>query len=272
MTAENEPPKAPRRRFGQRPPRLEDVVAGKGGEAPAKPAPASKAAQGPTKPRRRPAEPKPATGPGLAERARPLAKAAGGVLGMLWAVLVGIVGRSARLARSVHSWLARHLTPGRVMSATTLAVLIALVASQFADYRGVGVGVPEYSQFGDTDIAPPPQLEVEETGSAHSFVMIPIAIVGLALLGAGLAGRWRLTRLISLLGIAVVVISYAVDRPKALDEGEVGLAYAGAEAMILDGFYAQLFAGIGLVGCGLLLAHHLSRDGRRRRRGTEPAA
>ena len=72
-----------------------------------------------------------------------------------------------------------------------------------------------------------------------------------------------------------------VDAPKGLDEGEAALAYEGAEASLLGGFWVQIVAGAVLIACGLLLPLYLrparARDGHRaqpprRDRGPRKAA
>ena len=63
----------------------------------------------------------------------------------------------------------------------------------------------------------------------------------------------------------MVLISLLGDRPAGLDVGKAGLDYEGAKAVLLGGFWAQLFSGVTLMVIGPLLAIHLrgARDARR---------
>jgi hypothetical protein len=85
------------------------------------------------------------------------------------------------------------------------------------------------------------------------------------------SGRWRLARLVSVIGLIGIAISLAIDLPKGLDAGTAGSAFAGANATLTEGFYAQLAASAVLVLCGWVLAINLRRragatEGRRRLR------
>ena len=97
--------------------------------------------------------------------------------------------------------------------------------------------------------------------------MLPLAVGGLVVLGLALAGRPRAGRLLIAVGVAAIAISVAVDAPKGLDEGEAAIAYEGAEARLLEGFWIQIAAGAVLIACGLLLPRYLRRDPRHRTPG-----
>jgi hypothetical protein len=84
-------------------------------------------------------------------------------------------------------------------------------------------------------------------------VMVPIAALGIAFVVASLAGRWRAGRLLAGLGVAVIAISLLVDMPKGLDEGTAAIAYEGAKASLLEGFWIQLACGAAMIACGLML-------------------
>ena len=58
-------------------------------------------------------------------------------------------------------------------------------------------------------------------------------------------------------GIAAVAISLAVDAPKGLDEGAAAIAYEGATATLLKGFWMQIATGTVLIACGLMLPLYL---------------
>jgi hypothetical protein len=97
--------------------------------------------------------------------------------------------------------------------------------------------------------------------------VLAVAIALLALV----SGRWRLARLVSLVGAIGIAVSLAIDLPKGLDAGTAGSAFAGAEATMTEGFYVQLSSCAVLVLCGWLLAHDLrprtgAVEGRRLRR------
>ncbi len=153
----------------------------------------------------------------------------------------------------------RALTPPRALALVVAGAAVLLALSQFADYRSVSVGTAAYAELEGGDIAPPPEVDRAPTGSAHSYAMVPVAAVSLLLLAAAMSGRWRLCRLIALGGIAAVVVGLLVDRPAGLDLGRASLAYDGAEANLLEGFYAQLFAGALLAAAALLLGRELQR-------------
>ena len=67
----------------------------------------------------------------------------------------------------------------------------------------------------------------------------------------------------------MIVISLLVDAREGLREGVVGIAYQGAKAVLLGGFWVQLSAGVTLMVVGPLLAVHL-RGERRARRARPP--
>ena len=71
------------------------------------------------------------------------------------------------------------------------------------------------------------------------------------------------------LGLAVIAISLIVDAPKGLDEGIADLAYEGASASLLEGFWIQLATATVLVACGLLLPRYLRPQSAR---SSRPAA
>lgn len=181
----------------------------------------------------------------------------------------------------------RAITPvrGLLIAAVGCAALLGL--SQFADYRGVAVGVEGYDDV-ISSVAPAPEVGRAELGTAHSYLMVPAALLAIAILAAAVAsGRWRMCRLAALIGGAAVLVSFVVDRPAGLDEGELAQTFADAEAQLLGGFWMQVFAGIGLAATSLLLGAELrkgeplrssagsprqGRDGSRRERKRSTAA
>lgn len=196
---------------------------------------------------------------------RLLLAAAAPVLAVFVAVLE--VGRKGL------SWLAVALTPLRAVLVVTAAAALFLGVSQFVDYRGVAVGVQDYAAFSDVEpVAPAPQVDRRPAGEPHSYLLVPVAVVALALLVRCARGRWQLGRVVSLLGLGVIAVSVFVDAPAGLDEGSQAIAYASVEAQLVEGFYVQLVCGAVLVAGGLLVTHYArpARGGRasaRRRRG-----
>ena len=184
----------------------------------------------------------------------------------LLAGIRSVVGRALALAE-------RYATPERVLVVVIAAAAACLAYSQFVDYRGVQVGQPQYSQV--STIAPPPQTDRVLAGDAHAYVLVPLAAIALAIAVVALvSGRWRLGRLVSVIGLIGIAISLAIDLPKGLDAGTAGIAFAGAKATLTKGFYAQLAASAVLVLCGWVLSINLrqragavagSRRTRRRR-------
>ena len=161
------------------------------------------------------------------------------------ALAIAFVGLLYRLAL-------RHLTPARAVAAVALVSIGVLVASQWVDYRGISVGNDAYG--GDVGaVAPAPEVAREQAGESHSWVMLPLAAAALAVLALALTGRRRLARLMVPLGIAVIAIALLVDRPNGLDEGGAAVAYQGVSAQLLEGFWLQIAAGVGMIASGLLL-------------------
>ncbi len=217
--------------------------------------------------------------PGLARLADRTAR----LLGWLLALVFRLAGRFERAilaiadtALSVGERLIavgeRELTPRRMLVLVIVVCGGLLVYSQFVAYRGVEVGQPDYSQV--SSIAPAPQTARVKAGAAHAYALIPIAVLAVGIAVAALiSGRWKMGRLIALLGLVGVAISLAIDLPKGLDAGTAGTAFAGAQATLTDGFYAQLSASAILILCGWLLAAQLRGSEARgwtrgRRKGT----
>jgi hypothetical protein len=185
-----------------------------------------------------------------------VAEAAGTVVLRAWRLLRPVLVAALRLLRALERWAERRLTPKVAVAAVAVAVLIALAASQWVDYRSVSVGNFAYTG-GVEAVAPAPAVDSERAGNAHGWVMIPLAAVGLVLVVAGLAGRRRAALGLCVVGAAAIAISLLVDMPKGLDEGSAAVAYEGAEAHLLEGFWVQIVAGAALIAIGLLLASYL---------------
>ncbi|HEU4393505.1 MAG TPA: hypothetical protein VFR04_07715 [Solirubrobacterales bacterium] len=157
------------------------------------------------------------------------------------------------------------ITPQRAIGAVIVAVGAGLVASQFVDYRGVEIGQPGYA--GLPGATRPPTVDVKTAGDAHSYLLAPVGVLA-ALLGLfaicrpqgdkrqterfAARDRRRLGLSVAGLGLIALAVVLLVDLPAGLDAGAQNSRFAGAEAVLEDGFYAELAAAAGLVLAGLL--------------------
>jgi hypothetical protein len=148
----------------------------------------------------------------------------------------------------------RVVTPERTAAFVVVCAAIILAASQFVDYRGVEIGAPAYADV--AAVAPAPQTDVETTGSVHGYAMVPVAVIVIAAALLALRGRWRVARVIPVLGALAIAVSLLLDARKGLQEGENAIAYQGAHAVLNEGFWLQLSSAAVLVVCGLLLARY----------------
>jgi hypothetical protein len=188
-----------------------------------------------------------------------IAEAAGAAVLAVWRFLRPILVAALRLLGKAEKAAERWVTPRRAVAAVCLAALVVLAVSQWSDYREISVGNSAYTG-GVQDVAPAPDVATDRAGEAHAWVMIPIAVVGLLLVVAALSGRWRAGRLLAGLGVAVIAISLLVDLPKGLDEGSAAIAYEGAKASLLEGFWLQIASGAAMICCGLLLSRYTKPD------------
>jgi hypothetical protein len=143
------------------------------------------------------------------------------------------------------------VTPQRALGAVIAAAGICLVVSQFLDYHAVEIGQPGYA--GLSSAARPPTVDVQTAGDAHAFLLVPLGLlaVGLGVLSAA-RDRPRLGLTVAALGLVALAVILLVDLPKGLDAGAQTSRFAGAKAVLEDGFYAELAAAAGLVLAGLL--------------------
>jgi hypothetical protein len=157
-------------------------------------------------------------------------------------------GRAARAASAASA----VVTPRRAVAAAIVAAAAALVVSQFIDYRGVEIGGAAYA--GLPDVAQPPEVAVRTAGEAHSYLLVPLAAVAgaLGVLAATSRARPRLGLLIAALGLLALAVILLVDLPAGLDAGTQSSRFAGAKAVLDDGFHAELAAAAGLVSAGVL--------------------
>jgi hypothetical protein len=159
--------------------------------------------------------------------------------------------RSCRAAAGGATRASAVLTPQRASAAVVVAAGACLVASQFVDYRAVEIGQPGYA--GLPDVADAPTVDVRTAGEAHHYLLVPLGVAAtlLGALGAS-RDRRRLGLLAAVLGLVALAVVLAVDLPRGLDAGSQTSRFAGAEAVLEDGFYAELAAAAGLVVAGLL--------------------
>jgi hypothetical protein len=168
------------------------------------------------------------------------------------------------------AWGARVLTPARAVALVTLAAAVLLAVSQFAEYRDVRAGVPEYAEV--EAVAPPPEISGsgETAGSAHAYVLLLAAVAAAVLVVLSVLGRWRLARLLFPIGLVSVAIAVFIDAPAGLDEGATAIQFQGAEARLLGAFWVQIAAATVIALCGPLLSLYLRPQRARRRRAVAP--
>ncbi|HET8567200.1 MAG TPA: hypothetical protein VFL77_12080 [Solirubrobacterales bacterium] len=142
-------------------------------------------------------------------------------------------------------------TPARAAAVALVATGACLVASQFIDYRGVEIGRPGYA--GLPQVAQAPTEAVRTAGEAHAYLLVPLGAAAAAL---GLLALVRPRRgyglLAAAMGLAAIAVILLVDLPTGLDEGSLSSRFAGATAVLEDGFFAELAAAGGMVLAGLL--------------------
>jgi hypothetical protein len=143
------------------------------------------------------------------------------------------------------------LTPARAAALVLVAAGALLAVSQFIDYRAVEIGQPGYA--GLPQVASVPTEAARTAGEAHAYLLVPI---GLAAIGLGFLGlvreRRNLGLLVAALGLISIAVILLVDLPAGLDEGAQTSRFAGATAVLEDGFFAELAAAGGMVLAGLL--------------------
>jgi hypothetical protein len=144
------------------------------------------------------------------------------------------------------------LTPQRAICLTIVASAGFLIAAQFVDYRAVEIGQAGYAGL---PAAAPPTVGGKTAGEAHSYLLIPVALLAAALAFAALRNERRrgLGRIVFALGLLSLAVVLLVDLPAGLDAGAQTSRFSGAKAVLYDGFYAQIAAAAGLMLGGLLL-------------------
>jgi hypothetical protein len=203
-------------------------------------------------------------------------------------LIAGVVLLIVELVRAALGWLAPRVSDGAIATALALqryvtplgtvafvgaAAAVGLGVSQFFDYHGVAVDAPDYAgQIGS--IAPVPITDRQTAGSAHLWILLPVAGLAAILIVAAYRGRPRLAAGVAVCGLIGLAVALAVDLPQGLEVGRPGLAFTGTQAQLLQGFWAEVACSAVLILCGGLLAHY-SRGvtgERRRRRGRSGGA
>ena len=169
--------------------------------------------------------------------------------------LLALAERLLRAAAAAATAAARAgsvaLSPPRALAAAIVVAGLALAAAQFADYRAVEVGQPGYA--GLPEAASPPTVAVRTAGEAHAYLLAPLGALAAALgLAAMARDRRRLGLAPAALGAVALGVILLVDLPAGLDVGSQSSRFAGAAAVLRNGFYAELAAAGGLLFCGLL--------------------
>jgi hypothetical protein len=144
------------------------------------------------------------------------------------------------------------LTPQRAICLTILASAALLVVAQFVDYRAVEIGQPGYAGL---PAAEAPAIGAERAGEAHAYLLVPLAVLAAALALAALRNERRrgLGRIVLALGAVALAVALLVDLPAGLDASAESARFSGAEAVLYDGFYAEIAAAAGLMLGGALL-------------------
>jgi hypothetical protein len=180
-------------------------------------------------------------------RLRPLAAMFFGALALAERGIRRLAGLAVRLAAAA----SEVVTPRRAAGVTIAAAGACLLVSQFIDYRGVEIGQPGYANL--PDVARPPTVGVKTAGQAHAYLLVPLALAAIVLgLACARRERGRLALLAAALGLGASAVILLVDLPNGLDAGAQTTRFAGASAVLEDGFYAELAAAGGLVLSGLL--------------------
>lgn len=147
--------------------------------------------------------------------------------------------------------LGRLVTPTRAAVAVAAAAGLAAIVAQALDYRAVEIGGAAYADV--ASLAQAPLAEHRTPWSAHGPLVGLLALIGAVAAIAVLrgAGRRALLAALGAVGAGLLVI-LALDLTKAGDLGEAAAEYAGAEAVLLEGFYIELCAML-LIGFTALL-------------------
>ncbi|MGN6274422.1 MAG: hypothetical protein ACTHNP_00635 [Solirubrobacterales bacterium] len=168
----------------------------------------------------------------------------------IW-MLERMVRRACGLLARIATAASGVITPARGAALVLIAAGALLVASQFIDYRAVEIGQPGYA--GLPQVAHAPTTSVRTAGAAHLYLLVPVGLLAMALGVLALRReRRRLGLLVAALGLVSLAVILLIDLPQGLDVGAESSRFAGASAVLEDGFFAELSAAGGLVFAGLL--------------------
>lgn len=218
-------------------------------------------------------------------------------MGLVWlidrsgkglAALWRLITRLAALLGRVVLVLDRVFTPQR---ASILVAAVAAVLLGVAQHKGLGlIEIGQSGYRGIEDLARAPAIDRTTPAGVHTGIFIPIAAIAfaaVATIALGSIGAFakrlaRFRRLAAMtlvtIGLLTLVVTLLVDLPEATDTTEAALAYTGAKARLLTGFWLELTAGAALAVTGLALLFEPSpgraasrqrdRDRRERSRST----
>jgi hypothetical protein len=184
----------------------------------------------------------------MSRRLRPIGVALLRILSLVERRLLRFAASAQRAATRVSA----ALTPQRAICLTIVGSAACLIAAQFVDYRAVEIGQPGYAGL---VAASAPTTGVETAGEAHAYLLIPVALLAaaLAIVAAVNERRRGLGRIVFALGLLSLVVVLLVDLPTGQDVGTAASRFSGAEAVLYDGFYAEIAAAAGLMLGGILL-------------------
>jgi hypothetical protein len=147
------------------------------------------------------------------------------------------------------------LTPRRAIGLVMAASGALLVISQFIDYHGVQIG-EQVDLPGGIQSAPPPTVDLQTAGHAHSYALVPVGAIAVAL---GLVLIWRGGRAVRWAALGAIVAAAAslavillIDLPHGLDVGAQSSRFASASAVLEKGFSAELAAAGAMLLSGVL--------------------
>jgi hypothetical protein len=156
------------------------------------------------------------------------------------------------LAMTVAHWTRRHVTPRATVAFVGACAAVLLGAAQFADYHGVAIDASSYAgPIGRT--VPAPITGTETAGSAHLWVLLPVAAIALVLAVGAYLGSRRFAAGLVVCGVIGLAVAIAIDLPQGLETGREGLAFYGADAELLGGFWVEVTSSATLILCGCLL-------------------
>src|SRR5262249_18920997 len=136
------------------------------------------------------------------------------LLAELGAVSAGwLAGRVRAIAAATARWTQDHVTPMSTVAFVGLAAAVGLGISQSFDFHGVAVDAPNYAgEVGAT--APAPVVGTETAGSAHLWLLIPIAVAAVVLIVATYRGETRFAPGVFLCGLLGLAVALAIDLPQ----------------------------------------------------------